>query len=234
MSTRQTAVSTAIQKAIAEAEVDTYAIVNLNELTGTALEKAALKLLPETCSIVVLAMEIHPEILSMVIPRKEIGTASLRDLFAPHLEHLNGRITRGCHDVASASHEQGFKALILPPIGCPTDARFLESVFSFKHAAQAAKLGTIGWNGLLITDKYGPRVRLGCVLTEACLDPTSGSIPTFDCNKCQICIRKCPAHAIAKPSKNQQYSINKFACNTFRNAAGECVECMRLCPMASK
>jgi len=233
MSIKQTAVSAAIQKAIAEAEVDTHAVVNLSELKGTKLEKAALKLLPETHSIIVLAMEIHREILSMVIPRKEIGTASLRDLFAPHLEHLNGRITWACHDIASASHERGFKALILPPTGCPTDARFLKALFSFKHAAQAAKLGTIGWNGLLITDKYGPRVRLGCVLTEAYLEPTLEAAPAIDCTECRICIQKCPAHAIDKPANNQQYSINKFACNTFRNAAGECSECMRLCPMAS-
>ena len=226
------AANSAIRKAIAEAEVDSYAIVNLSALKATELEQATLRLLPETCSIVVLAMEIHPEILSMVTPGKEIGTASLRDLYAPHLEHLNGRITWACHDIASASHAQGFKALILPPAGCPTDARFLESVFSFKHAAQASGLGTIGWNSLLITNEFGPRVRLGCVLTEACLEPTPASVPTFDCSKCQVCIQKCPAHAIAKPAHNQQYSIDKFACNTFRNAAGECSECMRLCPLS--
>lgn len=227
------AVNSIIQDTISKAEVDAIAVAALSDLNGTKLEQAALRLLPETRSVVVLAMEIHREILSLTTPRKEMGTASLRDLFLPHIEYLSGRISKVSHDIARASHQQGLKALILPSKGCPTDARFLEAVFSFKHAAQAAGLGTIGWHSLLLTTDFGPRVRLGCILTEASLKPTSGNTPALECSECRICIKKCPARALARPTSRQQYSINKFACSVFRNAAGECSECMRLCPLAS-
>ncbi len=234
MAIKQTsAANSIVQDAISKVEVDAIAIAGLSDLSGTKLEQDALRLLPETRSIVVLAMEIHREVLSLTSPRKEMGTASLRDLLLPHVEHLSGRISKAVHDIARASHRQGLKVLMLPSKGCPTDTRFLKAVFSFKHAAQAAGLGNIGWHSLLITTDFGPRVRLGCVLTEASLEPTSGPIPTLECSECKICIKKCPAHALARPTSRQQYSINKFACSVFRNAAGGCSECMRLCPLAS-
>ncbi len=234
MAIKQTsAANSIVQDAISKAEADAFAVATLSDLKGTRLEQAALRLLPETRSVVVLAMEIHREILSLTSPRKEMGTISLRDLYAPHLEYVNSRILKASYDIAKVSHKQGLKTLVLPSRGCPIDTRFLEAIFSFKHAAQAAGLGTIGWHSLLITADFGPRVRLGCILTEASLKPTSGTTPALECNECRICIKKCPAHALARPTSRQQYSINKFACSVFRNAAGECSECMRLCPLAS-
>ncbi|MFC1937499.1 hypothetical protein ACFLWY_02935 [Chloroflexota bacterium] len=234
MAVKQTSAgSSVMQDMLSKVEVDTFAVTTLSELKETRLEQAALKLLPETCSILVLAMEIHREVLAHSSPSKEMGTMSLRDLFAPHLDYVQSRILKASYDIARASHSQGLKALVLPATGCPTDGRFLKAMFSFKHAAQAAGLGTIGWNSLLITNNFGPRVRLGCVLTEASLEPTAGPAPSFDCSKCKVCIQKCPADALAIPAKEQPYSINKFACSVFRNAAGGCSECMRLCPQAN-
>jgi len=74
--------------------------------------------------------------------------------------------------VAKASREFGLRALPLPPRGCPKDTRFLEAVFSCKHAAQATGLGTMGKHSLLITPDLGSRVQLSCCLTEAVLEPT--------------------------------------------------------------
>ena len=74
--------------------------------------------------------------------------------------------------MAKASREFGLRALPLPARGCPKDIRFLEAMFSCKHAAQAAGLGTIGKHSLLITPDFGSRVQLSCCLTEAVLELT--------------------------------------------------------------
>ena len=211
-------------------DADAVGVASLAEWKGTKLEEDALKLLPQARSVAVLAMEIYPEILDLTSPQRIMGAASTNDLLDRNADFLCGRLTKAAYDVAKACRSAGLKALPLPARGCPLDGRFQEAVFSYKHAAQAAGLGKIGWNSLLITPGFGPRVRLSCCLTEAELEPTSTNL-TFDCNSCRLCLRNCPPVALAKPRGSKQYAINKFACSSFLNAAGGCSECMRVCPL---
>ena len=63
--------------------------------------------------------------------------------------------------------------------------------------AYLAGLGEIGYSKMLLTPEYGPRLRIGVVLTEMELEPD----PIYDgpklCNKCMACVRECPGHAIS-------------------------------------
>lgn len=221
--------SAAVQDCLAKLDVDLIGVVSLHDLKGSRLEETALRLLPETRSIVVFAMEVYAEILDHVRPARTMGEASLNDLLDRNAEFLSGRLTKAAYDVAKVSRKSSLKALPLPAAGCPTDARFLEAVFSYKHAGQAAGLGYIGRSSLLITPDFGPRVRLSCCLTEAQMKPTKAAAPGL-CESCELCIKNCPSGALNRPSAAEPYSINKFACSSFRNASGGCSECMRLCP----
>ncbi len=211
-------------------DVNKVGVVRLSEWKGTKLEESALNLLPQARSAVVFAKEIYSEILDLVSAGRTTGAASLNDLLDSNAEFLSGRLTRAAYDTAGAFRSIGLKALPLPARGCPMDARFLEAVFSYKHAGQAAGLGKLGWHSLLITPDFGSRVRLSCCLTEAELEPTNTDM-TIECDSCGICLDSCPAGALTKPQSGEQYSINKFACNSFRSASGGCSECMRLCPV---
>ncbi len=215
---------------ISKLDVDAVGIVSLAEWKGTKLEETALKLLPQAHSVVVLAMEIYPEIIDLTSPGRTTGAASLNDLLDRNAEFLYGRLTKAAYDLARASRKIGLKALPLPAAGCPLDTRFLEAIFSYKHAGQAAGLGKIGWHSLLITPDFGSRVRLSCCLTEAELEPTNTSLPV-ECDGCGICLDACPAGALTEPQAGELYAINKFACSAFRNASGGCAECMRVCPI---
>ena len=53
----------------------------------------------------------------------------------------------------------------IPPVAQQNEEDLL-AVFSFKYAAVNAGLGWIGKNDVLITEKYGPRVRLSAVLVD--------------------------------------------------------------------
>jgi epoxyqueuosine reductase QueG len=224
--------STSLQDFISRLDVDALGIGSLARWKGTTLEETALKLLPQTQSVVVFAMEIYPEILNLTSPERVMGVASTNDLMARNADFLNGRLTKVAYDVAKASRSSGLKALPLPAAGCPLDTRFLEAVFSYKHAGHATELGKIGWHSLLITRDFGPRVRLSCCLTEAVLEPTNAEM-AVECDSCGICVENCPAEALTIPQDGELYAINKFACSSFRNASGGCSECMRLCPMGS-
>ena len=212
-------------------DADAVGVASLIERKGTKLEEDALRLLPQARSVVVLAMEIYPEILDLTSPQRIAGAASTNDLLDRNADFLYGRLTKAAYDVAKAFRSAGLKALPLPAAGCPSDARFLEAVFSYKHAGQAAGLGKIGWNGLLITPDFGPRFRLSCCLTEAELEPTTAVNVTLGCDSCRLCLDNCPSGALTKPPDDKQCAMNKFACSVFRNAAGGCAECMRICPV---
>jgi len=210
-------------------DADIVGVAALSDWKGTKLEKTALRLLPQTKSVVVLAMEVYPEILDLSAPERITGAASLNDLLARHTEYITSRLTKAAYDITKEFRQRGLKALPLPAAGCPYDVRFLEAVFSYKHAGEAAGLGRMGWHSLLITPGFGPRVRLACCLTEGEIEPTSLDYDA-ECAGCGICVEICPAKAISEPKAGEQYAINKYACCSFYSAAGGCSECMKLCP----
>ena len=111
------------------------------------------------------------------------------------------------------------------------DQRTLTAIFSYKYAGALAGLGTIGKNGLLITPEYGPRVRLACLLTEAPLEGSPGKVRDY-CLDCDACIQACPAHALNDRGENGIYSMNQFACRTYRQTGISCSMCMKACDEA--
>jgi epoxyqueuosine reductase QueG len=230
MLVRQASAEKAIEDVVDKLQVDAVGIAAVDDWEQTPLGEAARRILPGAQSILVVAMEIFPEVLTHSTPQKLVGEASLRDILAPHLTYLDGRLTKGVYDFCQESRRQGLRAVPLPGGGCPVDPKYLSAVFSFKHAAQAAGLGVIGKSSLLIHPQYGPRVRLACALSEARLAPTK-SQPNTVCVDCGLCLEVCPASALDEPSAGAPYSINKFACSAYRGGAGACSECMRVCPL---
>lgn len=66
-------------------------------------------------------------------------------------------------------------------------------------AALAGGAGEIGWSKVFISRKFGPRVRLGTILTDAELEPDPLVKPGTFCNKCMRCVKFCPGGAIPQP-----------------------------------
>jgi epoxyqueuosine reductase QueG len=224
--------SAGVQEALENLDVDMVGVARRKDFKGTRLEESALSLLPETRSIVVVAAEVYPEFLDLTSPERVMGSAPLNDLYTRHVDYLRGRLTRAVYDVARASHKDGLKALPLTAQGPAVDGRFLEAVISYKHAAEVAGLGNIGMSSLLVTEQFGPRVNFAVCLTEAALKSTAREL-SQNCRYCNVCVSKCPAHALGWPKNDERYVINRFACRTYIDAAGGCSECMKQCPVAS-
>jgi epoxyqueuosine reductase len=220
-----------VQKVLADLDVDMVGVARLRDVKATPLAASARKLLPSARSIVVVGMEVYPEFLDLIAHERGMGEANLNNLLERHVDYLRGRMTRAVYDIARASHRSGLKALPLPGQGPAVDRRSLKAVISYKHAAEAAGLGTIGMSSLLVTQRFGPRVQLALCLTEAALEPSSPAEPA--CRYCNVCVSKCPSHALGWPKKGEAYSINKFACEAYVKAVEGCSECMRQCPVAS-
>ena len=144
-------------------------------------------------------------------------------------------------DIETALKEEGIKYYI-PPIAQQNEEELL-AVFSFKYAAVNAGLGWIGKNDVLITEKYGPRVRLSAVLIDY---PFEAGIKIIEsrCASCSKCVDICPYKAL----KGTNWHINALRadlidyhlCNQKRSAYIEkhgrkssCGLCMVVCPFGN-
>ena len=211
-------------------EVDVFGVASIEEASDTPLYESAISLLPGARSIVVLGMEVYQEVLDLVVPEHKVGEAAARDLYGPHLDYLNGRLNCGIYDLARDLRRDGHRVLPLPSQGTPSDPRFLRGILSFKHAAERAGLGRIGWSSLLVTRQFGPRLRLACLLTDAEIAP-SKPLADNPCDGCGKCVDACPAGAVKSPVAGQDYALDRFACASFRQGAGCCSTCQSVCPV---
>ena len=192
------------------------------------LKDRATSLLPGVKSVIVVGKEIYKEVVTLLEPFKGAGEAERGELLGPHSDYLNGRLTKAVYDLSDLFRKEGYRSLPLPAAGCPVDQRSLAALFSYKHAAKLSGLGTIGRHSLLITQQYGPRVRLACLLTEIALESSPLEQKDY-CIDCDACIRECPAKALEIPGQGEAYSMNKFACRTYRQAGLTCRVCMKAC-----
>jgi len=209
-------------------DVDLLGVASVEKPISTRLRDAATSLLPGAKSVLVVGKEIYKEVVALLRPHKGAGEAQCGDLLGPHGDYINGRLTRAFYELDSFFRKDRYRSLPLPAAGCPTDQRFLTAIFSYKHAAQFAGLGSIGRHSLLITPEYGSRVRLACLLTEAPLKASPVSNKDY-CVNCDACIRECPAEALHMPGQDTTYSINKFACQAYRGAGLTCGVCIKVC-----
>ena len=127
----------------------------------------------------------------------------------------------------------GFKA-----IPCGND-----TALSIPLAVEAG-LGELGRNGLLITEKFGPRVRLCKVFTDIPLEPDvpiTFGVENF-CKTCKRCAENCPSRAISSGEKTYtgktisnnpgvlKWYINPEKCFSFwATSKTDCGVCIRVC-----
>lgn len=71
----------------------------------------------------------------------------------------------------------------------------------------ACGVGEMGWSKVFLTKKFGPRVRLGTILTDAELEPDPLLEPGSLCNRCMRCVKDCPGGAIPKPGEREPIRV---------------------------
>ena len=129
-------------------------------------------------------------------------------------------------------------------LGYNAIASMNDSALAIPLAIQAG-LGEYGRNGLLITRKYGPRVRLGKIFTDMPLaldQPISLGVKDF-CDTCRRCETACPVGAISdgEPSSERdnqssikgvrKWSVDGEKCFGYWVAQNsDCAICIRVCP----
>lgn len=69
-------------------------------------------------------------------------------------------------------------------------------MISMRIAGFLCGLGEIGYSKMLLTPEFGPRVRIGIIITELELEPDPIIEPGTLCNRCMACVRECPGGCI--------------------------------------
>ncbi len=75
-------------------------------------------------------------------------------------------------------------------------------------AAMACGLGEIGWSKVFLHPVFGPRVRIGNILTDAELEPDPILEPKTLCKRCMKCVVDCPGNAIPRPGEKPPIKIH--------------------------
>jgi epoxyqueuosine reductase QueG len=146
---------------------------------------------------------------------------------------------------ASTLQQDGYLSLPVPASQI-IDRENLCGAISHKAVARIAGIGWQGKNLLLITPRFGSRVRLVTVLTDAPLD-ADGPIKNR-CGKCTSCQDACPAEAIRGINTEDHYQSRNEALHFQRCAdklmqefaalpgveAPICGICIKVCPFGRK
>lgn len=104
--------------------------------------------------------------------------------------------------------------------------------------AHDAGIGELSRMGIIITQDYGPRVRLGVVTTDLPLlpdHPVAFGVQD-SCRSCRKCAKNCPSQAISADEKAPhdgvlKWKINQELCYEFWCKVGtDCAVCLNTCP----
>ena len=156
-------------------------------------------ILPGHRSIVVVAVAHSVGALdSKYIPVQQYDTAFTYEE-TDKVAHIVSRIIQAGGETAAA-----VPAYL--PLDMGEDKMGMVGDISWRNAAVESGIARWGQCSLAVTDEYGPRVRLGGVITTAELDYDSKNEDPF-CGECDACMEACPPRALSGGGE-----INKKAC----------------------
>ena len=158
-----------------------------------------------------------------------------------HYRTMNTHIDSVSHQLVMALQQKGFGAAA---VAASQSTDGLAGIFSHKKAAVRAGLGYIGKSGLFISNKWGPRVRLGTVFTDAPLETVC--LPQRSaCGDCAICAQACGAMAIRnvnyEEGMRREDILDAKACSDYMKEKFQnigrgavCGVCIKVCPKGEK
>ena len=158
-----------------------------------------------------------------------------------HYRTMNAYIDSTAHQLVMALQAKGYNAAAIP---ASQSIKGFSGLFPHKKAAGRAGLGYIGKSCLFISNKIGPRVRLGTVFTDAPLETVCMEQKSL-CGECDICAKACQAMAIKninfEAGMTREDIYDAKACSDYMKdkfkhigRGAVCGVCMRVCPKGMK
>jgi epoxyqueuosine reductase QueG len=151
-------------------------------------------------------------------------------LYFHHYQRINILLDHMGLIITSSIQDLDYQALPVPASQI-VDWKTQQGHLSHKHVAQAAGLGWIGRNNLLVNKKLGARIRLATILTN--LPLVANSPVSEDCGTCKGCRFVCPAGAISERPEDfdhiRCYEQLKVFSKTLHFSHHICGVCVKAC-----
>ncbi len=190
---------------------DAVGIASIDRFEGAPLQMDPRQIMPEAKSVIAMAFRVNRGSLRGVEEGtffsnySSMGYGGLTYLYIPMV----------VINLAKSIEDYGYEAI---PYGHQSDWRAIDNegnpraeysrptrpgqanpdvMVHLRISAYLAGLGEFGYSKVFLTPQFGPRQRIGIVITEAELEAD----PIYDgpklCNRCMACVKACPAHAIS-------------------------------------
>ncbi len=214
--------------------VDLFAVVPVELVAGAEPGYRPQDLMPEVRAVITYAVRMFrfPRIEALDSEGKPRGMTEYTANFFIAANLLDQLAYR----TACLINEAGYHAFPISS-GPPYDGRKLRGLISHKYMMEAAGLTQRGLNQLTLSERFGPRIRLGSILTSAPLsqrifDPPKLCIPQH-CD--HACVQACPVKALSRENK-----IDLQACDRFNEIVittgplkTRCGRCIQACPVGN-
>jgi epoxyqueuosine reductase QueG len=148
------------------------------------------EILPEARSVLVSGVRMIDSTLAPAKKNIRVPQYSTKCLYE-ELDRISFGISRYLDDL-------GYQAVPYSPylpVEMGKESMGLIGDISHCQTAHEAGLGVIGKSRLLLTERFGPRIRLLSIVTDAPLKPGKRLEKDY-CKNCDLCIKACPVDAI--------------------------------------
>jgi epoxyqueuosine reductase len=198
-------------------DIKTFAIASGADLAGIAdlgpFKQGWTVLPPDLLAPYTYAVSVAVRLDDTVINAIEKGPTVA---YADHYRDANVRLDGITARIVRWITERGHRASAVPASSITDETNLLGGI---SHKA-VARMAGIGWQGkslLIISPRFGPRIRLATVLTDM---PLPADQPLKNrCGTCRECSKACPASAIKNISTQDRYESREDALHF-----GRCVE----------
>ncbi len=194
---------------------DTVAIGNIERWEGAPTQMDPRQIMPEARSVIAMAFRVMRGSLrgieegTFFSNYSAMGYGGLTYLYMPMtVINLCRAIEDSGYEALPMGHQSDWRMIDNEGYGRPGMSRPVapgraapDVMIQLRIASFLCGLGEIGYSKMLLTPEFGPRQRVGIVITEAELEPDP-LYPDTDgpqlCNKCMACVRDCPGEAISR------------------------------------
>ncbi len=190
---------------------DAVGITSMDRYEGAPLQMDPRQIMPEAKSLIAMAFRVNRGSLrgieegTFFSNYSSMGYGGLTYLYMPLVVmNLAKYIEDDGYEAIPYGHQSDWRAIDnvgVPRAGYSRAVRPGQAIpdvmVHLRIAAYLAGLGEIGFSKVFLTPEFGPRQRIGIVLTEAELEPDPIYAGPPLCNRCMACVKDCPGGAIS-------------------------------------
>ena len=200
------AAALAVKRAALEMGADAVGIGNIERWAGAPLQMDPKQIMPECKSIIGMVFRVERGSLRGIEEGtyfsnySAMGYGGITYLYMPMtVINLSKFIEDQGYEAIPMGHQSDWRAVnntgeVRPGYSRPTrpGQACPDIMLHLRIAAYLCGLGEIGFSKMFLSPQFGPRCRVGVVLTDVELEPD----PIYDgpqlCNRCMACVKACP------------------------------------------